>query len=184
MSSMTKTKAVKTLTSPGAFGSSFIFRITHTPSATDEFKTQCSLVLVLAELVFVLLKYYYAGYKRRHAVYTILFYSGENVADCTCSKFTTELTVAYYLYSIEVGRDELFEYCNEGNKLPRMMAFEGVPGSKDSWSDGILKVVFRDGADVKLTKEEKADIKKKEEELKQKEAKAAKLSKKKSLRQS
>ena len=35
-----------------------------------------------------------------------------------------------HVSSIEITRDELIEFCNDGEKKPRTMAFTGVPGSK------------------------------------------------------
>ena len=41
---------------------------------------------------------------------------------------------------------------------PRLLAFTGVPGSPESWDEGMLKVVLRDSKNVKLSKEEKVRL--------------------------
>ena len=41
-----------------------------------------------------------------------------------------------------------------------MMAVPGVPGSKASWDEGILKIKICDSREAKFTKEEKIDRKK------------------------
>ena len=79
-----------------------------------------------------------------------------------------------HVSSIEIGLEELIEFCEDGNKKPRTMAFTGVPGSKEFWSEGLLKIVLRDGKEVKFTKEEKKEMKMEAAAAEKAAAKAAK----------
>ena len=71
-----------------------------------------------------------------------------------------------HISSVEIDLEDLTEYANEGLKEARMLDFAVVPGGKDSWDEGKLKIQIRDGKKVKLTMEEKAKLKKKKKKRK------------------